>query len=136
MKNFIDKNKIKINNNINKDNPISQTYKNSSTIVINNNLNYNFDNKTNSINNDYIKYKTIYKKNKDNLDNNIKIDRNEKNGKNDKINNIVDNENTLSNFLNKYNIHPNNANKNSCINNVTISNINKHHEKNMLFYKK
>ena len=136
LKNFIDKNKIKINNNINKDNPISQTYKNSSTIVINNNLNYNFDNKTNSINNDYIKYKTIYKKNKDNLDNNIKIDRNEKNGKNDKINNIVDNENTLSNFLNKYNIHPNNANKNSCINNVTISNINKHHEKNMLFYKK
>ena len=65
LKNFIDKNKIKINNNINKDNPISQTYKNSSTIVINNNLNYNFDNKTNSINNDYIKYKTIYKKNKD-----------------------------------------------------------------------
>ena len=49
---------------------------------------------------------------------------------------IVDNENTLSNFLNKYNIHQNNANKNSCINNVTISNINKHHEKNMLFYKK
>ena len=44
--------------------------------------------------------------------------------------------NTLSNFLNKYNIHQNNANKNSCINNVTISNINKHHEKNMLFYKK
>ena len=88
-------------NRINNDNPNTQSQKNSSTIVINNNININIENKNNNVNNEYIKYKTIYKKNnipESNLNKN-KIN----NNLNNNSNNNSNNNNNNSNILNRSN---------------------------------
>ena len=114
-----------INNKINnRDNPNSQNKKNSSTIVINNNININIGNKTNNINNEYTKYKNIYKKNsiqptnlkKSNNSDNNNINMNQNNNyknSNNKVNKGIN----FSNILNKFQFYRKNMNNKNNDNN-------------------
>ena len=104
-----------INNKINKEN---QTKKNSSTIVINNNININIGNKTNNINNEYTKYKNIYKKSQPQT--NIKKDNNDNiNEDNNRINNNnkVNKGINFSHLFNKFQFYKRSVNKNNNNNN-------------------
>ena len=111
-------NKHLINNRINKENQNSQVKKNPSTIVINNNININIGNKTNNINNEFTKYKNVYKKNsiqpqsnskKTENNNNIEGNNNYKNTNNNKVNKGIN----FSNILNKFHFYRKTINKNN-----------------------
>ena len=127
LKNIINRNKI------NKDNQSSQNKKNSSTIVINNNININIGNKTNHINNEYTKYKNIYKRNNNipsqlnssNKNNEIKA---EKINSNDHINSINNSKSNrginFGNLLQKFRFYRKAVNKNNIGNNNNSNNNN------------
>ena len=104
-----------INNKINKENPSTQAKKNPSTIVINNNININIGNKTNNINNEYTKYKNIYKKNNIQPQTNLKknINNNDNNINRSANNNKVNKGINFSNILNKFQFYRKAINKNS-----------------------
>ena len=135
----------------NKENPNSQSQKNSSTIVINNNININIGNKTNNINNEYVKYKNIYKSNNvpklnssndllntnNNNSNNNAINSNRSVQNNNNANNIGNSGNTFSNFLHRFNLYKRNIekNNNTTNNNMTTS-INNKNEKYQFFHRK
>ena len=107
-------------NKINKDNPNSQSHKNNSTIAFNNNI--NIGNKNNNINNDYLKYKSIYKKN--NIPE-LNINKSISNNNNNLSNNISTNrsiKSNISNNTNNTNNSTNNTNNSSTIGN-TITNL-------------
>jgi hypothetical protein len=139
LRSFINKNKI---NKENKDKPNSQSQKNSSTIVINNNININIGNKTNNINNEYVKYKSIYKKNNvpelnlnkallttknsnNNANTNTNTNRNPKNSFSGIANNS-NTGNTFSNLFQKLHFYRKNTDKNDSNNhnNNNIDNLN------------
>ena len=114
----------------NKDNPTTQNQKNSSTIVINNNININIGNKTNNINNEYVKYRNVYKKNNvpelnlnkallntNNSNNNANTNRNPKSNLNSNANNSTTTGNTFSNIFNRFQFYRKNTDKNDNNNN-------------------
>ena len=148
LKSIINKNKNKISKD-NKDNPISnnntnsQNQKNSSTIVINNNININIGNKTNNINNEYVKYKNVYKKNNMpelNLNNNVLNSNNLNSNTNiteRRNNNIGNNGSTFSSLINRFHFYRKNTDKNNNNNiNTTNSNSSNHAEKNIFSFRK
>ena len=151
LRSIINKNKLTKEN---KENPNSKSQKNTSTIVINNNININIGNKTNNINNEYVNYKNIYKKNNTPDINNDILKTNNSNNTNNNIitnrsvktNNINNDNNntgnTFTNLLHRFHFYKksteknnnnNNDNNNSNINN---SNINNKNEKFQFFHKK
>jgi CCR4-NOT transcription complex subunit 1 len=94
--------------------------------VINNNININIGNKTNNINNEYTKYKNIYKKNSiqptnlkksgvnDNNNNNINMNQNNNyKNSNNKVNKGIN----FSNILNKFQFYRKNMNNKNNDNN-------------------
>ena len=142
LRSIINKNKISKEN---KDNPNSQSQKNSSTIVINNNININIGNKTNNINNEYVKYKNVYKKNSipelnlnTNIHNNNNLNSNTNISERNNNNNIGNNGSTFSNLIHRFRFYRKNIDKNnnSNCNNTTINSSINNNEKNTFFIRK
>ena len=148
LRSIINKNRLSKEN---KENPNSQTQKNSSTIVINNNININIGNKTNNINNEYVKYKNVYKpnnmqklninsdllnSNNNNSDNSIINTNRSIQNNNNNTNNIGNSGNTFGNLFHRFHFHRKNIDNNNNItnnNSITDSNIN-NNEKNFQFF--
>ena len=151
LRSIINKNKLTKEN---KENPNSKSQKNTSTIVINNNININIGNKTNNINNEYVNYKNIYKKNNTPDINNDILKTNNNNTNNNiitnrsvKTNNINNDNNntgnTFTNLLHRFHFYKksteknnNNNNDNNNNSNINNSNINNKNEKFQFFHKK
>ena len=117
-------------NNLNKNNSNTQIPKNSSTIVINNNININIGNKTNNINNEYVQYKNVYKKSNipelnfsktlsnNNFNNNDGLINKNNSNRNMNNSNMSNVGSTFSNILHKFSFYRKNLDKsNNSINN-------------------
>ena len=148
LRSIINKNKL------NKDNPNSQSQKNSSTIVINNNININIGNKNNNISNEYVKYKNIYKKNSNipdlNLNNSLLKQNNNsqicksnsnRSMKSNDTSNTASTGSTFSNLLHRFPFYRktiDKSNNNNLNNNTNIENPNGNNrsEKYQFFHRK